>query len=400
VDLQVELRSWVSANWSTDITVREWWRRLADAGLTAPTWPAPYGRGLSGGEARLVTEALAEVGAISPPQGAVGARLAGPTLLIHGNEEQRARYLPPLLRGEESWCQLFSEPGAGSDLPSLATKAIEDGDGWSIEGQKVWNSGADIARRGLLLARTDPAAPKRNGITYFVLDMDQPGVEARPLRQMNDETRFCEVFIDGARVGAEDVLGAVNDGWRVVRTTLGFERASVSGRAAPGLVPVNSGEKAGHLDRTVSDVLASRHAGAPFTGNAIPVRRLIDLARERGRTGDAVMRQGLARYHSLVEVNRYTQLRIRAASAEGRTPGAEASITKLAVSDICRTSRDVSFSILGAEAMLWGTDAPYGGSVQTVGLASCGVSIGGGTDEVQRNTIAERALGLPRDAET
>src|SRR6266508_3595276 len=181
--LRAEIRSWLAENWSLDITVREWWRRLADAGLSAPTWPPPYGRGYTPAAGRVVIEELAAAGTVAPPTGGVGMMLGGPTVLDHGSEEQKARLLPPLLRGEEAWCQLFSEPGAGSDLPSLATKAIEDGDGWSIEGQKVWNSGADIARRGLLLARTDPAAPKRNGITYFVLDMDQPGVEARPLRQ-------------------------------------------------------------------------------------------------------------------------------------------------------------------------------------------------------------------------
>jgi alkylation response protein AidB-like acyl-CoA dehydrogenase len=176
-ELRDEVRSWVAATWSLESTGREWWRRLAGAGLSAPSWPAPFGRGYSGGQARIVTEELAAAGAIAAPQGGVGLMLGGPTVLDHGSEEQRNRLLPPLLRGEEAWCQLFSEPGAGSDLAGLATRAVPDGDGWVVNGQKVWTSGGQYADRGMLLARTDPDAPKHRGITYFAFDMRQPGVE-------------------------------------------------------------------------------------------------------------------------------------------------------------------------------------------------------------------------------
>jgi alkylation response protein AidB-like acyl-CoA dehydrogenase len=396
--LRSEVGAWVEANWSHDITVREWWRRLAAARLSAPTWPEPYGRGLSGSQARVVTEELAAARVVAPPQGTVGTTLAGPTLLEHGTHDQRERYLPPLLRGEESWCQLFSEPGAGSDLASLGTKAELDGDRWVVTGQKVWNSGADIARRGMLLARTDPDVPKQAGISYFVIDMDQPTIEARPLRQMNGEAHFCEVFLTGAVVGREDVVEGLGQGWRVARSTLAYERAAVAGRPPRGLVSLPSGEPAGYLDRVVGDVLeAGRERRKGFTGNAVPFRHLADIARERDRNRDAHIRQLLAHYHSLVEINRFTQLRARAAAQQGRSPGPEGSITKLAVSHICRTSREVSFALMGPATMLGGADAPDGGSLHTVALGSFGTSIGGGTDEIQRNLLAERVLGLPRE---
>jgi alkylation response protein AidB-like acyl-CoA dehydrogenase len=393
-----EVRQWLAANWARDITVREWWRRLAEARLTAPGWPEPYGRGYPASAARVVTRELAQAGAVAPPAGAVALRLAGPTLLEHGTDAQRDAYLPPMLRGEESWCQLFSEPGAGSDLPSLATRAVRDGDEFVVNGQKVWNSGADVARRGLLLARTDIGVPKREGITYFVLDMDQPGILARPLRQMDGQASFCEVFITDARVRAADILGEPNRGWDVTRTTLLYERMSATERAARGLVFVASGEKAGQLDRLVGDVLATRTGPRRrFTGSAVPARDLIELAHERGVSGDPLVRQRLARYYSMTEVHRITQLRARSSAGAGRTPGPEGSISKLALGEICRTSRDLSFAILGADTMLSGGDALYGGEFQAVGLGSPGVTIGAGTDEIQRNTLGERVLGLPHE---
>jgi len=397
--LRSDVRDWITASWTLDITVREWWRRLADARLSRPSWPEPYGRGLPVAGERVVTEELAAAGVIAPPQGAVGAALAGPTLLAHGSTEQQQRYLPRLLDGTESWCQLFSEPGAGSDLPALATRALCDGDTWVVDGQKVWNSSADIARRGLLLARTDPDRPKRDGITYFVIDMRQPGVEARPLRQMNGEAHFCEVFLSGAHVATKDILGGLNDGWRVARTTMGFERAMVTGRPARGLVSVLSGEEAGYLEVLTGDVLErARSRKAPaFSGNAVPSRRMIALARERGVASDPHIRQQLARYFTLTEISRFTQLRVAGATRAGQPVGPEASIAKLAISNICQASRDLTLSLLGPHGTLSGPDAPYAGTLQTVALASFGTRIGGGTDEIQKNSLGERALGLPRE---
>lgn len=401
-NIRAEVRGWLAENWSVDLTVREWWRRLAEERLTAPTWPEPYGRGLSRSEGRLVTAELAAAGVVAPPSGAIGTMLAGPTLLAHGSPAQLERYLPPLLRGEESWCQLFSEPGAGSDLPALGARAIRRSQGWSVSGQKVWNSAADVAERGLLLARTDPDKPKRDGITFFVVDMTQPGVEARPLRQMNGEAHFCEVFLTDARVDDGDVVGTENDGWRVARTTLALERAMTASRLPRGLTGVASGRRAGNLDRTISDVLEEVHSQrAPaFTGNAVPARRLIELARSRGVASSPCVRQDLVRYFMLTEINRYTMLRAASTTKAGQAPGHEASIAKLAISRICTASSELTFKLLGADGMLAEENAPYDGALHTVALAAPGTRIGGGTDEIQRTSIGERSLGLPREPQS
>jgi alkylation response protein AidB-like acyl-CoA dehydrogenase len=338
---------------------------------------------------------LASRGVIAPPIGNLGLRLAAPTLLAHASEEQLATYLPPLLSGEEAWCQLFSEPGAGSDLPSLSAQAVRDGDEWVINGQKVWNSAADVSRRGMLLARTDPSAPKRDGISFFVIDMAQPGVEVRPLRTMNDETAFCEVFLTDARVPAGDLIGRVDEGWTVARTTLGSERSSAGEAGHRNLITVTSGAEAGHLDRLTGDIVA-RGRSNRFRSSALRSRDMIALARERGATDDPAIRQGLARYHTLTEVNRYTAQRARAAAKAGRS-GAEGSISKLVLGQICNASRDLSFAILGADAMLDRPDGARDGELVRIGLSSPGVTIGAGTDEIQRNTIGERVLGLPRE---
>jgi alkylation response protein AidB-like acyl-CoA dehydrogenase len=384
-----QVRDWIANTWSPDLTVREWWRRLADAKWSQPQWPSPYGQDSSTEDARVVTEELAAAATIAPPEGGVAAGLAGPTLLAHGTPAQQARFLPPLLRGEESWCQLFSEPGAGSDLPSLTTKAVRRPTGWTVTGQKVWSSNAQVARRGLLLARTDPASSGRHGISYFVVDMAQPGIEVRPIHQMDGLARFCEVFMDGVSVAEDELIGGLHDGWTAARTTLAHERANTARRPARGLTFVPSGEIAGQLDRSTGDVLASESGDAPsFTGRAIPMRRLATLAQERGVTVGPETRDQLVRYFVMTEVHRINQR---------RTPAPHPSITKLLVSRICHASREMSYSIIGTDAMLDDLDAPFGGELHRVGLGSFGVSIGGGTDEIQRNQLAERVLGLPRE---
>jgi alkylation response protein AidB-like acyl-CoA dehydrogenase len=316
-------------------------------------------------------------------------------LLVHGTAEQVQRYLPAIARGEEAWCQLFSEPSAGSDLAGLATRATPDGDGWVVTGQKVWSSSGDVAQRGLLLARTDTSVPKHEGITYFALDMDQPGIHSRPLRQMNGNASFSEVFIDGAWVGRDDVIGGVGKGWSVAQTTLAQERIAVATRTARGAIAVASGRTAGQLDRRIADVMAETAEQAAITGYAVPEKIMLGLARDRGLATDPIMRQRLARYHTANRLNRLTMQRFQAARGAG--PGAEGSILKLLLVEICTTSRDLVFDILGAEATLDGPDAPMQGQIHRAALGSPGSRIGGGTDEVQRNVIGERALGLPRE---
>jgi alkylation response protein AidB-like acyl-CoA dehydrogenase len=294
---------------------------------------------------------------------------------------------------------LFSEPGSGSDLASVGTRATLDGDEWVISGQKVWNSGADTADFGLLLARTDSSLPKHRGLTYFLIDMHQPGVEARPLRQMSGGSSFCEVFLTEARVRPGCVLGDVGAGWRVAQTTLFHERNSTAGGAAPGLVPAQSGQ-AGDLDRTVGEVTervrrAASARRSPIRAGAIPAKAMTALAREYGVSGDPALRQELARYVSQVMINGWTMRRI--AAAGGRMTGADGSLAKLLTSRICQQSRDLSYRVVGAAGLLAGPDAPMGGDLQAIGLASPGTRIGGGTDEIQLTVLAERALGLPRE---
>jgi alkylation response protein AidB-like acyl-CoA dehydrogenase len=393
-----ELTAWLEENWTPELTVRVWWGRLAADGWAMPRWPEGLGgRGLGAGDARAVARRLAAAGAVGPPTG-VGQTMGGPTVLAHGTDEQITALVPALADGTEAWCQLFSEPGAGSDLAGLSTSAVRDGDEWVVNGQKVWNSGAHLAARGLLLARTDPAVPKHDGISYFVIDMDQPGVEVRPLRQMNGESEFCEVFLTDARVRADRMIGAPGEGWRVAQTTLAYERAGVGASGAP-TVTVVPGALAGHLDRTCAEVLdaAARSSQRVVSGFVVGNGALQELARRAGRAEEPVVRQGLARFKSMTEVNRFNGLRGRATASRTGRPGPEGSIAKLAMSTIARRSRELTFSLLGAEGMLAGDDAPGDGAYVDVALASFGASLGGGTDEIQRNVIAERTLGLPRE---
>ena len=399
-----EIRVWVDANWTTDLSVREWWERLFDAGLSYPTWPEGVGgRGVTAAQARAIHGALAAHRVVGPPVGHVAAGLAAPTILDHGTADQIAALVPPIARGEAAWCQLFSEPGSGSDLASVGAKAVRDGDEWVVSGQKVWNSGADQSQFGMLLARTDIDQPKHRGITYFLIDMDQPGVEVRPLKQMNGATRFCEVFLDEARIPADRVLGEVNGGWAVAQTTLLHERTSIAGAGFAGFTQARSGVAAGDLDLTVGEVIQRASAvastnRATIAKGAIPGGMMIDLARQYGVADDPVIRQRLAAYHSEIKINGWLNRRI--GISRGRLTGADGSLSKMTTSRICQVSRDLSYTIIGANALLDGVDGPMDGEIQRVGLASPGTRIGGGTDEIQLNVIGERGLGLPREPGT
>jgi alkylation response protein AidB-like acyl-CoA dehydrogenase len=392
------IQEWLDANWDLGITVREWWRRLASAGYAYPAWPAGVGGlGLSGREARAILGSLAAHQVIAPPAGHLAATLAAPTILAHGTPSQTQDLVLPIAMGETAWCQLFSEPGSGSDLASLGARAVRDGDEWIVTGQKVWNSSADLADFGMLLARTDLDVPKHRGITFFVVDMHQPGVEARPLKQMNGQSSFCEVFLTEARV--REVIGDLNDGWRVAQTTMAAERAMVAGGGFAGLVQARSGRN-GDLEKTCGELVerARRAASVHSSGiraGAVPAKVMIELARSHGRAGDPVIRQEIARYASQVRVNGWTMQRM--AASGGRLTGADGPIAKLTTSRICQQSRDLSYRIVGPVGLLTGPASPLGGDLQTVNLGSPGNRIGGGTDEIQLNVLGERGLGLPRE---
>jgi alkylation response protein AidB-like acyl-CoA dehydrogenase len=317
---------------------------------------------------------------------------------VHGTDEQRRQFLPDIVTGKKAWCQLFSEPGAGSDLAGLQTKAVRDGDEWVVNGQKVWTSGAQAADLGMLLARTDADVPKHRGISYFALDMHQPGIEIRPLREMTGRALFNEVFMTDCRVADADLLGGLNNGWAVANTTLANERAGLGaggGSAVGGAIP---GTKAGYLERRAGDFTSGK--GRSRVGGALAGRSstfLIDLAKGNGTIADPTIRQDLMRLHTMNEIARYTNLRAKAAKAAGRGPGPEANTAKLAMSRITRLSRDLGPRILGAHGQLTGASAPLNGMITEMTLFAPAVSIYGGSDEIQKNIIGERVLGLPSE---
>jgi alkylation response protein AidB-like acyl-CoA dehydrogenase len=395
-DLAAEVREFVESTWDPTLTLRRWWEALAAARLAFPQWPEEHGgRGLSTAEAGIVRSTLDAQAVIGPP-GGIGSNLAAPTLLQHGDAHLLRRFLPGIARGTDGWCQLFSEPEAGSDLAGLRTRAEQDGDEWVVDGQKVWNSNAHAADFGLLLARTNSDVPKHRGISYFVLAMDAPGVEVRPLRQMNGDAEFDEVFMTGARIPADQLVGEQGDGWRIANTTLAFERGNIASRGAG--ISLTAGAKQHQLDLTVGELLEGlrRQTRRPISGYIVGNRQMVELAREFDRTDDALIRQRLAAYRTAVDLNRWTVRRAAEAARRG-TPGPQSSVAKLAISSLARRSRDLALDVMGPQGLLTGPEAPHDGAVAHVALSSPAASLGGGTDEIQRNVAAERALGLPKE---
>ncbi|MDY7105997.1 MAG: acyl-CoA dehydrogenase family protein [Actinomycetota bacterium] len=389
-----EAESWFREHWDPELPLGHWWERLADGGWGFPTWPERwFGRGLSSDEAKQVDAARAAVGAVGPPSG-IGVMMAGPTIVDHGTEEQCQRFLPNMVTGKEIWCQLFSEPGAGSDLAGLQTRAERDGDEWIVNGQKVWTSGAQYSKWGILIARTDPDVPKHEGVTYFVIDMDQPGVEVRPLKEMTGGATFNEVFLTDARVPHDNVIGDVNRGWGVAVTTLAHERNSLGASGMGGA----GGAMIGRNDLARPAGQRSRGGGemaglaAAFGGGGAMIKDLPALV---GRADDRVLRDKVMRIYTLMEIARFTSLRVQAAKAAGRGPGPEVSTGKLLASELVRQLRDVGLEALGAHGQLMGEDTPLGGMLQQLALFSPAISIAGGSDQIQRNIIGERVLGLP-----
>jgi alkylation response protein AidB-like acyl-CoA dehydrogenase len=281
-------------------------------------------------------------------------------LIAHGTDEQKERYLRPLLHGDEVWCQLFSEPGAGSDLGGLRTTAVRDGDEWIVNGQKVWNSGAHYSDWGILLTRTDPDAAKHRGITYFVVDMRSPGIDVRPLRQITGAAHFNEVFLTDVRIPHENVIGQVNAGWGPMMTTLANERTLI-GSSQP----------------------------------MVKFEDIVALARHLGVAGDPTIRQELVRQLCFSETIRYLSYRTQTAASRGQLPGPESSVIKLAASRRLEHQGNLVMSISGASGMLWQSSAYIGGFWQNQFLGQWMSRIGGGTDQIQRNTIGEKVLQLP-----
>ena len=340
---------------------KRWQQTKFEAGWAGIQWPAEHG----GRGGTLIEDMIfkMEEAAFDVPHDAlvVGLGWCGPAVMEHGTAPQRDRFLRPLLRGDEVWCQLFSEPGAGSDLAGLATKALRDGDEWVISGQKVWTTFAHRSDWGLCIARHDPSAPKHRGLTAFMVDMGSEGVEAKPLRQMTDSSNFNEVFLTDVRVADSLRVGDVGDGWRVVISTFMWERFNA------------------------------------IVGGQRIVEGLGDLIRERGLASAATVRQRYADIYIRAGALRSTLLRLMTAVSQGRVPGPEGSIMKLAATILLSDVFELALDVLGPDAMTIGRGAPWAGEWHSAFLGAPGLRIGGGTDAVQRNIIGERVLGLPKD---
>ena len=367
------VRDWIAAN------PKPSGRTLAEAGFMAPHWPKPYGVAADP-ITQLIIDDEFRAAKVRRPSNPIGIGWAGPTILHAGTPEQIERYLPPMLAGEEIWCQLFSEPDAGSDLASLQTRAVRDGDEYVINGQKIWTSGAQYSKFGILIARTDPTAMKHQGVSYFICPMDLPGMEIRPIRQATGHAEFNEVFFTDVRLPASMMVGEENRGWGLAKVTLANERVSLSD-------------------------------GGVLWGGGPTAFDVLDLIRREGGLTDPTMRQRAAAMYIEAELLRLIRLRTLTARLAGKQPGPEASVRKLFADEHGQRVMELTRDLTGAAGMLttvgpMGTDAKLGDD--TPGGADGGMTywfsgyifaraltIGGGTGEVQRNIIGERVLGLP-----
>jgi len=393
--IEPELEAWLKRNWDPDLLVTEWWERVGDAGWTAPHFPLEWGgRGYTRRAQVTVHRAFRSYGALPPPSG-LGMMMAAPTILTHGTPDQIERHVTAVYRGALAWCQLFSEPGSGSDLAGLTTRATRDGDHWVISGQKVWSSQAMEADYGMLMARTDFDAPKHAGISWFALPLDQPGVTIRPLREMTGRALFNEVFFDDAVVDDADLIGGLNNGWAVANTTLLFERTGI-GAGGNAERPKRIMRGARHEATTPAASSASQ-VEPPEGIRGLVVSELLALAREYGRTDDPYLRQKLAQVVSLSRIGEWTASRMRAEAARGRNLTGVANMAKNAQTIMMKLGAETALDILGAEGLLWGADAPEDGRyAELFNFVRC-MSIAGGSDEINKNVIGERGLGLPRE---
>ena len=392
--VRAELRAWLDVNWDLNLGLIEWRGRLADSGWGAPQWPtAWYGRDLP---VELVPVVEAEFKRIGAPgvarKGA--AALAVATIQGHGTDLHKEKFLRRSLTGEDTWCQLFSEPGSGSDLAGATTRAEFKGNKWVVNGQKVWTTSAHLADYGLLLARTDWDVPKHDGLSYFLIDMRQPGVEVRPLRQMNGHASFNEVFFTDAEIGPEFMLEEEGAGWKIATTTLMHERRGANSMGR-NVQPSDRPERIFREEAEEIDVALAPYTWYPQRAGRVDL--VLERAKETGRNADPVVRQEIAKLMIMARCAEWTAQRARAAQEQGRPPGPEGSIGKLVNSEIARAANRVHTMISGADAMLTGDDSPMDGVIAEVLISTPAISIAGGTDEIQKNIISERVLKMPKE---
>ncbi len=386
-EVRAEVRAWLAENWSPDRPREAWRAALVESGWAAPTWPREwFGRGLPPAMRAVVAGEFQRAGAEGGGQDVVN--LYANAILAHGTDDQKGRFVRPLALGTDRGCLLYSEPGAGSDLAAVQTRADRDGEDWVVTGQKVWTSNALEATHGLLLARSDWDVPKHQGLTFFWFPMRQPGVEVRPIRQVTGGAEFNEVFFDGARVPDANRLGEPGGGWRVLLTALGFERLLMGAD-----MPRDPGRENRH--RTRAEITADRQS--PWT-RQVGGADYFELARSTGQDKDPVIRQEIARLYTLEQVNKWTAMRAKSESGPGAASPL-ASLGKLAMSRIVHAGAALTARLLGAESLLDGDSSPVAAEVNRSAFAAYVTSVGGGTDQIQRNIIGERLLGLPKEPE-
>ena len=392
--VRADVRAWLAAHWDPDRHLVDWRNRLADSGWGVPHWPtAWYGRGLPVALNAAIEAEFDAIGAVGVAR--IGIRmLAAATLLEHGSDAHKRRFLRRILTGEDTWCQLFSEPGSGSDLAGATTRADFDGIQWRVNGQKLWTTSAHHAHWGLLLARTDWDAPKHQGLSYFVIDMAQPGIAVQPLRQMNGYASFNQVFFTDALIPTENLVGRIGDGWHVAMTTLAHERRNADALRRWGQASTRAGRV---YDEERAEIATVMEPYRWYPQRAGRVDLAVPRARETGRIADPVLRQDLARLLMLSQAAEWLAHRARTAQEQGRPEGPGGSLGKLAASHVARAAAAVHTAISGADALLAGADGPHDGLIAEILLSVPATSIAGGTDEIQRNIIAERVLGLPRE---
>ncbi len=392
--VRADVRGWLEANWNPDLGLVEWRNKLADSGWGVPTWPKEwYGRDLPQGLQAVVDEEFARVGAIGVAKAGIRT-LAAATILAHGTDLHKQKFLRRILTGEDTWCQLFSEPGSGSDVAGAVTRAEMSGNKWVVNGQKVWTTSAHHAHWGLLLARTDWDKTKHKGLSYFIIDMHQPGVKVQPLKQMNGHASFNQVFLTDAVVEPEFLVANVGDGWAVTTTTLMHER-----RGADGLRTwaMGSDRKGRAYDEERAEIATTMEPYKWYPQRAGRVDLIMQRAKETGRLSDPVVRQEIARVLVMSKAAEWTARRARAAAQQGKPQGPEGSLGKLVSSHVARAAARVHTQLTGADALLTGADSPMNGVIAEILVSVPATSIAGGTDEIQRNIIAERVLKMPKE---
>jgi len=392
--VRAEVRAWLAANWDPNLGLVEWRLKLAESGWGNPHWPSRwYGRDLPVGLVPVVEEEFKAIGAIGVAKAGIRV-LAAATILAHGTDMHKEKFLLRIMTGEDTWCQLFSEPGSGSDVAGAVTRAEKRGNQWVVNGQKVWTTSAHKAHWGLLLARTDWDAVKHKGLSYFIIDMKQPGVDVHPLRQMNGHASFNQVFMTDALVEPEFLVADVGDGWAVTTTTLMHERRGADGLRTWGQGS-NRPERAYAEER--EEIATTMEPYKWYPQRAGRVDLIMPRAKETGGINDPVMRQEIAKVLIMSKAAEWTARRARTAQEQGRAQGPEGSLGKLASSVIARAAARVHTALSGADAMLTGDDSPMNGLIAEIFVSVPATSIAGGTDEIQRNIIAERVLKMPKE---